>query len=122
MAVQINEPELSPLSIRYYPLNAFNINIESCIINIGKTGTPQSNSTASTIEANANDGTITSSPGIKSIAIEKVSMHQCRYHMLCNILAKRVRIINHGQCYKYMHEMIGFNSRLDTMQAAVLEG
>ena len=38
-----------------------------------------------------------------------------------DILAKRVReLSNHGQCYKYMHEMIGFNSRLDTMQAAVL--
>lgn len=38
-----------------------------------------------------------------------------------DILAKRVReLSNHGQCYKYMHEMIGFNSRLDTIQAAVL--
>lgn len=36
-------------------------------------------------------------------------------------LAKQIRMIaNHGQIKKYYHEVIGVNSRLDTMQAAVL--
>lgn len=38
------------------------------------------------------------------------------------VLAKRMRIIaNHGQKKKYRHEVIGCNSRLDTLQAAVLD-
>lgn len=37
-------------------------------------------------------------------------------------LAERLRMIaNHGQVCKYRHERIGCNSRLDTLQAAVLE-
>lgn len=36
-------------------------------------------------------------------------------------LAERLRTIaNHGQCEKYRHEVIGCNSRLDTLQAAIL--
>jgi UDP-2-acetamido-2-deoxy-ribo-hexuluronate aminotransferase len=36
-------------------------------------------------------------------------------------LAKQLRIIsNHGQTVRYYHDMIGVNSRLDSMQAAVL--
>ncbi len=36
-------------------------------------------------------------------------------------LAKRIKMIaNHGQSQKYRHEVIGVNSRLDTIQAAVL--
>ena len=36
-------------------------------------------------------------------------------------LAERLRMIaNHGQQVRYYHEMVGCNSRLDTMQAAVL--
>jgi len=36
-------------------------------------------------------------------------------------LAKRVRMVaNHGQQQKYHHEILGINSRLDTIQAAVL--
>lgn len=36
-------------------------------------------------------------------------------------LAKRIKMIaNHGQSQKYKHEVIGVNSRLDTLQAAVL--
>lgn len=36
-------------------------------------------------------------------------------------LAEKIRIIgNHGQSKKYFHEMIGCNSRLDTLQAAIL--
>ena len=37
-------------------------------------------------------------------------------------LADRIRMIaNHGQKVKYHHEVIGVNSRLDTLQAAVLD-
>lgn len=37
-------------------------------------------------------------------------------------LAKKIRMIaNHGQSAKYNHEMVGRNSRLDTIQAAVLQ-
>jgi dTDP-4-amino-4,6-dideoxygalactose transaminase len=37
-------------------------------------------------------------------------------------LAERIRMIaNHGQKQKYVHETVGCNSRLDTLQAAVLE-
>ncbi len=37
-------------------------------------------------------------------------------------LAERIRMIcNHGQSAKYQHEILGVNSRLDTLQAAVLE-
>lgn len=37
-------------------------------------------------------------------------------------LAKRIRMIaNHGQERKYHHQLIGCNSRLDTLQAAVLD-
>jgi UDP-2-acetamido-2-deoxy-ribo-hexuluronate aminotransferase len=36
-------------------------------------------------------------------------------------LAKRIRMAaNHGQVQKYAHEIIGINSRLDTLQAAIL--
>lgn len=36
-------------------------------------------------------------------------------------LAEKIRVIaNHGQRVKYYHDLIGVNSRLDTMQAAVL--
>jgi len=36
-------------------------------------------------------------------------------------LARRVRMIaNHGQEQKYQHDLIGVNSRLDTLQAAIL--
>ena len=36
-------------------------------------------------------------------------------------LARKVRMIaNHGQEKKYIHEMIGINSRLDSLQAAIL--
>ncbi len=36
-------------------------------------------------------------------------------------LAKKIRIIaNHGQTVRYYHDMIGVNSRLDTIQAAIL--
>lgn len=38
------------------------------------------------------------------------------------LLAKRIRMIaNHGQEKKYYHDTIGVNSRLDTIQAAVLK-
>lgn len=38
------------------------------------------------------------------------------------ILAERVRMIaNHGQRKKYHHEIVGVNSRLDTLQAAILK-
>ena len=37
-------------------------------------------------------------------------------------LAERIRMIaNHGQKQKYVHETVGCNSRLDTLQAAVLK-
>ncbi len=37
-------------------------------------------------------------------------------------LAERIRMIaSHGQCKKYVHEVIGVNSRLDTIQAAILD-
>jgi dTDP-4-amino-4,6-dideoxygalactose transaminase len=37
-------------------------------------------------------------------------------------LAKKIKMIaNHGQQQKYVHEVIGCNSRLDTIQAAILE-
>ena len=36
-------------------------------------------------------------------------------------LAEKLRMLaNHGQSKKYHHELIGFNSRLDTIQAAIL--
>jgi dTDP-4-amino-4,6-dideoxygalactose transaminase len=36
-------------------------------------------------------------------------------------LAEKIRLLaNHGQSVKYRHEMVGFNSRLDTLQAAIL--
>ena len=39
-----------------------------------------------------------------------------------NLLAERIRMIaNHGQKTKYNHQSIGCNSRLDTLQAAVLD-
>jgi dTDP-4-amino-4,6-dideoxygalactose transaminase len=38
-----------------------------------------------------------------------------------DLLAHKVRMIaNHGQARKYEHEVVGINSRLDTLQAAVL--
>lgn len=38
-----------------------------------------------------------------------------------NLLAKKIRMIaNHGQSQKYIHDIIGVNSRLDSIQAAVL--
>ena len=38
------------------------------------------------------------------------------------ILAEKVRMIaNHGQVKKYVHKYIGVNSRLDTIQAAILD-
>ena len=38
-----------------------------------------------------------------------------------NLLADRIRIIaNHGQSKRYYHDVVGCNSRLDTMQAVVL--
>lgn len=37
-------------------------------------------------------------------------------------LAKRIRMIaNHGQEQKYHHQLVGCNSRLDTLQAAILD-
>lgn len=39
-----------------------------------------------------------------------------------DILAERIRAIaNHGMVIRYYHDMIGVNSRLDTIQAAVLD-
>ncbi len=43
--------------------------------------------------------------------------------IICNDddLAKKIKMIaNHGQAKKYHHEMIGVNSRLDSIQAAIL--
>lgn len=38
------------------------------------------------------------------------------------ILAEKIRkIANHGQRVKYSHELVGVNSRLDTLQAAILD-
>ncbi|MEJ7645981.1 MAG: DegT/DnrJ/EryC1/StrS family aminotransferase [Chryseolinea sp.] len=38
------------------------------------------------------------------------------------VLGERIRMIaNHGQKVKYHHDMVGINSRLDTLQAAVLK-
>jgi dTDP-4-amino-4,6-dideoxygalactose transaminase len=38
-----------------------------------------------------------------------------------NLLAERIRMIaNHGQSKRYYHDVVGCNSRLDTMQAVVL--
>ena len=39
-----------------------------------------------------------------------------------NLLAEKIKMIaNHGQQVKYQHDVIGINSRLDTLQAAVLK-
>lgn len=39
-----------------------------------------------------------------------------------NILAEKIRMIaNHGQSVKYVHDIVGCNSRLDTIQAAILD-
>lgn len=39
-----------------------------------------------------------------------------------DILADKIRMIaNHGQSRRYYHDMVGCNSRLDTIQAAILE-
>ena len=36
-------------------------------------------------------------------------------------LAEKIRLLaNHGQSQKYRHKVVGFNSRLDTLQAAIL--
>ncbi|MFN5704939.1 MAG: DegT/DnrJ/EryC1/StrS family aminotransferase [bacterium] len=43
--------------------------------------------------------------------------------IICNdeFLAKKIKMIaNHGQSKKYHHELIGVNSRLDSLQAAIL--
>lgn len=38
-----------------------------------------------------------------------------------NVLAQKIRMIaNHGQSIQYHHDIIGVNSRLDTLQAAIL--
>ena len=38
------------------------------------------------------------------------------------LLAEKIRMIaNHGQTIKYQHDLVGVNSRLDTIQAAVLD-
>ncbi len=38
------------------------------------------------------------------------------------VLAKKIRMIaNHGQSVQYVHDEIGVNSRLDTLQAAILD-
>lgn len=38
-----------------------------------------------------------------------------------DVLAKKLRqLANHGQSVKYQHDVVGLNSRLDTLQAAVL--
>lgn len=39
-----------------------------------------------------------------------------------NVVAEKIRMIaNHGQRVKYHHDVIGVNSRLDTLQAAILK-
>jgi len=39
-----------------------------------------------------------------------------------NVLAEKLRMIaNHGQKKKYYHDIVGVNSRLDTLQAAILK-
>ncbi len=39
-----------------------------------------------------------------------------------NILANKINMIaNHGQSKKYQHDLVGCNSRLDTLQAAILQ-
>ena len=39
-----------------------------------------------------------------------------------NELAKKIRVVsNHGQTQQYVHDEIGVNSRLDTLQAAILD-
>ncbi len=39
-----------------------------------------------------------------------------------SVLAERIRMVaNHGQVKKYVHKYIGVNSRLDTIQAAILD-
>ncbi|GAB3513124.1 DegT/DnrJ/EryC1/StrS family aminotransferase [Spirosoma knui] len=39
----------------------------------------------------------------------------------CEDLERQVRLLaNHGQSRKYQHEVVGMNSRLDTLQAAIL--
>jgi dTDP-4-amino-4,6-dideoxygalactose transaminase len=43
--------------------------------------------------------------------------------IFCNddLLAKKIKMVaNHGQEIKYKHEVVGVNSRLDTIQAAIL--
>lgn len=38
-----------------------------------------------------------------------------------DVLAQKIRMIaNHGQSQKYLHAIVGMNSRLDTLQAAIL--
>lgn len=38
-----------------------------------------------------------------------------------DVLAKKMRsLANHGQTVKYQHDLVGLNSRLDTLQAAIL--
>lgn len=37
-----------------------------------------------------------------------------------NYIAKAKRLAQHGQTAKYVHEIVGMNSRLDTIQAAIL--
>src|ERR1051325_4711948 len=38
------------------------------------------------------------------------------------VLAEKMRMIStHGQKVKYQHDIVGVNSRLDTLQAAILE-
>ena len=38
-----------------------------------------------------------------------------------NLAAELKMIANHGQCIKYYHDVVGVNSRLDTIQAAILD-
>ena len=42
-------------------------------------------------------------------------------HNLCHSLAEKIKmIVNHGEKIKYYHEIIGCNSRLDSIQAEIL--